>query len=68
MKLVVNGEGMELELENGATITAVLHALDLAEQPVIVEQNGLALLKSEWVTQPVADGDRIEIVRLVAGG
>jgi thiamine biosynthesis protein ThiS len=33
-----------------------------------VEHNGLALHRHEWPKRPLAEGDRIELIRVVAGG
>lgn len=49
-------------------IADLLESLDLPAASLLVEHNGLALLRSEWPQSKIADGDRIEIVRIVAGG
>jgi len=35
---------------------------------VLVERNGEALLRQEWDQRRVEHGDRLEFVRVVAGG
>jgi thiamine biosynthesis protein ThiS len=35
---------------------------------VLVEHNGLALHRSEWPAALLAEGDRIEILQVAAGG
>jgi sulfur carrier protein len=67
MKIVLNGTLRELP-DGPLTVTGLLAHLDLGPQPVLVERNGLAVLKREFEETPVADGDQIEIVRMVAGG
>jgi sulfur carrier protein len=67
MKIVLNGSPRELP-DAAATVSALLDHLELGPQPVLVERNGLAVLRREFEDTPVADGDAIEIVRMVAGG
>jgi sulfur carrier protein len=40
----------------------------LPPQSILVEHNGLALHRHEWRERPLAEGDRIEFIRVVAGG
>jgi sulfur carrier protein len=35
---------------------------------VLVEHNGDALRREEWPGRSLAEGDRLEIIRIVAGG
>lgn len=42
--------------------------LDPTPQCLVVELNGRALLRSEWKTSPLHEGDNIEILRISAGG
>lgn len=67
MTIVLNGTPREFPDES-LTVTGLLERLDLGPQPVLVERNGLAVLKREFDQEPVAEGDTIEIVRMVAGG
>jgi sulfur carrier protein len=66
MNLWVNGERAEID-----GLTSVL---DLAKhyglQPnsVLIEHNQTALHQREWPERKLAEGDRIEFVRVVAGG
>lgn len=67
MKIVLNGSPRELP-DGELTVSGLLEALELGPQPVLVERNGLAVLKREFDREAVEDGDVIEIVRMVAGG
>lgn len=67
MTIRVNGEERVFE-EEALTVEDLLARLGLAGRPVIVELNGRALVRSEWPAEPVRHGDRVEIVRLAAGG
>jgi thiamine biosynthesis protein ThiS len=42
--------------------------LGLPLAAALVECNGTALLRSEWSTTDLHEGDRVEIIRMVAGG
>ncbi len=67
MKIILNGTPREFP-DGSLTVATLLEQLDLGPQPVLVERNGLAVLKREFDQEPVSDGDAIEIVRMVAGG
>ena len=66
MRLTVNGEGRDVPA--GTTLPALLEQLGLRIGSVVVEHNGTALLRSELAGVELADGDRLELVRAVAGG
>ncbi|MDT7547233.1 MAG: sulfur carrier protein [Actinomycetota bacterium] len=66
MQLVVNGGARDVA--DGTTMPALLESLGLQVGSVVVEHNGIALLRSEVRAAVLAEGDRIELVRAVAGG
>ena len=66
MKIVLNGEPRELA--QARDVAALVAELALPAPALLVEHNGLALRRDEWPLRPLADGDRVEIVRIVAGG
>jgi sulfur carrier protein len=66
MRVVVNGR--EQDVADGTTLPALLESLGLRVGSVVVEHNGAALLRSELDAVALADGDRLELVRAVAGG
>jgi thiamine biosynthesis protein ThiS len=66
MRVVVNGASRELA--DGTTVAGLLAAIGLAEAPVVVERNGAIVRRAEQPGTPLCDADRLEIVRLVAGG
>ena len=43
-------------------------ALELPAQAVLVEHNGVALRRDEWPAHFLQENDRIEFIRIVAGG
>jgi len=57
-----------VELRDGATIDDLLGALGLGGRWVIVERNGEPVERAALATTVLAAGDRIELVRAVAGG
>jgi thiamine biosynthesis protein ThiS len=66
MRVWINGEPADLD---GLTNVAEL-AGQYGFQPntVLIEHNATALHQREWVERRLAEGDRIEVVRVVAGG
>ncbi|SDU06936.1 sulfur carrier protein [Verrucomicrobium sp. GAS474] len=68
MTLHVLVNGTPAEVAPGATLSDLAAQFGLAVKAVLVECNGEALLRSEWPARPVAEGDRIEFIRMVAGG
>jgi sulfur carrier protein len=53
---------------NAAHVEALVAELGLPLAAALVEHNGTALLRSEWAKTNLRDGDRLEIIRMVAGG
>jgi sulfur carrier protein len=64
----VTVNGTAREIEPGLTLPALLVELGLRPGTVVVELNGTALLRSEVDGVRLGDGDRLELVRAVAGG
>ena len=65
MRVVVNGQKQSINADN---IIELVNILALAPETILVEHNGVALLRSEWSQTPLADGDSIEILKVAAGG
>ena len=66
MQVIANGAPTDLPA--GATLGDLLAALGLGATWVVAERNGEAIPRSSMATTALADGDRIELVRAVAGG
>ncbi len=64
--VIANGEKIYAELP--CTIEAFLVAQKLLPRSVVVEHNGEAVAPSEFSGRTVCAGDRLEIVKIVAGG
>ena len=65
MKATVNGQPRDLP--DGCTIAALLDALDTV-RGVAVARNDRVVPRAQHESCAIADGDRIEIIRAVAGG
>ena len=66
MKIAVNGES--IDARDAKTITELIEGYELPPQSILVEHNGVALHRHEWPERLLAEGDRIEFIRVVAGG
>lgn len=64
----VTANGEPVELDEGATVSDLLHRLGLGGRWVLVERNGEPVPRAELEVARLADGDRLELVRAVAGG
>ncbi len=60
--------GREIEVEFPSSLEKFLLSQQLLPRSVVVEHNGLAVAPSEFSTRELREGDRLEIVRIVAGG
>lgn len=65
-RLVVNGDAVEVP--DGATVADLLAQLGLGGRWVLVERNAEPVERRLLDTTVLTDGDRIELVRAVAGG
>jgi sulfur carrier protein len=66
MKLRLNGDLHEIP--NLGNLSDLLTHLQLAENLVLIEQNGTAIDRNRFAATSIQEGDTIEIVRMVAGG
>jgi thiamine biosynthesis protein ThiS len=66
MKISLNGE--TVDAHETKTIAELIEHYELPPQSILVEHNGLALHRREWPKRPLAEGDRVEFIRVVAGG
>ncbi len=64
--VIANGEALEIQLP--CSLEAFLLAQQLLPRSVVVEHNGEAVAPSEFGLRQIHPGDRLEIVRIVAGG
>ena len=66
MKVIVNGEAREIS--RALNVAELIDDLGLPAPATLVEHNGLALRRDEWPSRLLAEGDVVELVRIVAGG
>ena len=64
--VIANGQPVESRLP--CSLEAFLLAQKLLPRSVVVEHNGEAVAPSEFPQRQVRAGDRLEIVKIVAGG
>ncbi|MBL6764081.1 MAG: sulfur carrier protein ThiS [Verrucomicrobiae bacterium] len=65
-KILANGTAVEVGLP--CSLEQFLIARNQLPRSVVVERNGEAVAPSQFAGVSLADGDRLEIVRIVAGG
>jgi thiamine biosynthesis protein ThiS len=63
--LTINGESKEVV---AMSIEVLLAELSLPAALMLVEYNGKALLRSEWTSVALSEGDRLELMQVSAGG
>jgi thiamine biosynthesis protein ThiS len=66
VQVIVNGT--PTDVNPGASLVDLLNILGLGEKWVIAERNGVAVARGAMATTVLAEDDRIELVRAVAGG
>ena len=67
--ITVVANGRSVELPDGATLVTLLDTLGIpAKSVAAMEHNGEAIPRSDHAARNLSDGDRIELVRAVAGG
>ena len=66
MKISLNGEPVDARDAN--TIAELVDRYKLPPQSILVEHNGVALHRYEWPERRLTEGDRIEFIRVIAGG
>ena len=66
MQVTVNGDAVTLA--DGATVGDLIEHLGLGARWVLVERNGEPVERAALAVTALAEGDRLELVRAVAGG
>ena len=66
MKATINGEARELP--EALTVGALLELLGAPRAGIAVARNDRVVRRVEYDTHAIEDGDRIEIIKAVAGG
>jgi sulfur carrier protein len=66
MTISLNGEVEDAR--SARTVQELVERLGLHPKTVLIEHNGTALHRREWSERGLTEGDRIEVLRVVAGG
>ena len=66
MTISLNGERADTRGANN--VQELVERYEFPPKAVLIEHNGLALHQREWAARRLSDGDRIEVLRVVAGG
>jgi thiamine biosynthesis protein ThiS len=66
MTISLNGE--KADAREAETIAELVDRYELPAPTILIEHNGVALHQHEWPHRYLAEGDRIEFIRVVAGG
>jgi thiamine biosynthesis protein ThiS len=66
LSIFVNGHARQVS--GSATLGELAASYSLDSKTVLVELNGQTLLREEWPQKILHHGDRVEFIRVVAGG
>ena len=61
----MNGESREYE---AGTVAELVDRLDFPAPTLLIEHNGTALRREEWNGARLTAGDKLQILRIAAGG
>jgi sulfur carrier protein len=67
--ITVVANGRPVELAEGSTLAGLLNTLGIPAKAVAaLEHNGEPVPRADHAARSLSDGDRVELVRAVAGG
>ena len=66
MTVWLNGEAADAR--GAENVAELAERYGLHPHTILIEHNGIALHQREWVSRTVAENDRLEFIRVVAGG
>jgi len=66
MNIFLNGE--RVDGGDAHTIAELIRHHQLQPETTLVEHNGTALHRSEWTARTLEEDDRVEVLRVAAGG
>jgi sulfur carrier protein len=64
----VTANGKSFDVEPGTTVAGFIRLRSLDPRFVVVERNGEAVERARYEELTLGEGDRLELVRAVAGG
>jgi thiamine biosynthesis protein ThiS len=66
MTVWLNGE--VADTRGAQTVADLAERYGLHPNSILIEHNGIALHKREWAARELKESDRVEFIRVVAGG
>lgn len=66
--MIVWLNGDKADARGAENVAELAEKYGLHPNSVLVEHNGVALHQREWTDRPLAEADRVEFIRVVAGG
>ena len=66
MNVWLNGESVDARASQ--TVAELAELYRLHPNSILIEHNGIALHQREWAVRTLAEADRLEFIRVVAGG
>jgi len=66
MEIIINGEARQLDA--ATDLAQLIETMSLAGKRIAVERNGEIVPRSQFASQQLREGDRLEIVVAVGGG
>ncbi len=66
LSIFVNGQARQVG--RSMTLGELVESFQLDPKRLLTELNGETLLRDEWPSRTLQHGDRIEFIRVVAGG
>jgi len=65
MQILLNGESRTF---SGSTLADLIAELGLEQRTIAIELNLEVVPRSQHASQPLSEGDRVEIVHMIGGG
>jgi thiamine biosynthesis protein ThiS len=66
--MTISLNGAPSDARGATTVDELVARYELPSQGILIEHNGVALRRREWPDRSIAEGDRLEFIRVVAGG
>ena len=66
--MMISLNGGTADSRGAKTIAELVERYELSPQTTLIEHNGLALHRREWPGVILTEGDRVEVLSVVAGG
>lgn len=66
--MIVQLNGQNADARGAETVAALAEKYGLHPNSILIEHNGVALHRREWSDAKLSEADRIEFIRVVAGG